>query len=278
MNQPTHSSNDTASSNTASNDTASDDTASDDTASSNTASSSMTSGDGVSVERDGDVLIVHLDDGKANALSAGVITQISAALDHAEADHTIGAVVLHGRPGRFCAGFDLSVMRGGDLGEVVALVSDGGELVRRLYGSPVPIVAASTGHALAAGALILLGCDVRIGADVDCKIGLNEVAIGMVLPAWALTVAQDRLSRRHIQLAVATARVTAGPGAVDAGFLDSVVPESEVLSTAVAAAHELAALNGRAYAGTVLALRGPVLTEMALQITADRESMSAPGV
>lgn len=232
--------------------------------------------DSVIVERDGDVLVVHIDDGKANALSAGVITAISAALDHAEADDTIGAVVLHGRPGRFCAGFDLSVMRGGDIGAVVALVSDGGELVRRLYGSPVPVVAASTGHALAAGALILLGCDLRIGADVDCKIGLNEVAIGMVLPNWALTIAQDRLSRRHIQLAVATAQVTAGQGAVDAGFLDAVVPEAEVLSTAVVAAHGLAALNGRAYAGTVLALRGEVLATMAAQITADRETLTAP--
>lgn len=230
----------------------------------------------VTNERDGDVLIVHLDDGKANALSAVVIAAISTALDHAEADDTIGAVVLHGRPGRFCAGFDLSVMRGGDLGALVALVSDGGELVRRLYGSPVPVVAASTGHALAAGALILLGCDVRIGADVDCKIGLNEVAIGMVLPNWALTIAKERLSRRHLQLAVATAQVTAGAGAVDAGFLDSVVPEADVLSAAVTAAHELAALNGRAYAGTVLALRGDVLSTMASQITADREALNAP--
>ena len=239
-------------------------------------SSDPSSNDGVSVERDGDVLIVHLDDGKANALSASVITAISAAIDQAEGDDTIGAVVLHGRPGRFCAGFDLSVMRGGDIAAVVALVSDGGELVRRLYGSSVPVVAASTGHALAAGALILLGCDVRIGADVDCKIGLNEVAIGMVLPNWALTIAQDRLSRRQIQLAVATAKVTAGAGAVDAGFLDAVVPEADVLSVAVAAAHELAALNGRAYAGTVVALRGAVLAMMAEQIASDRIALNAP--
>ena len=237
---------------------------------------SDSSTDTVTTERDGDVLIVHLDDGKANALSAAVITAISAAIDQAEGDDTIGAVVLHGRPGRFCAGFDLSVMRGGDIGAVVSLVSDGGELVRRLYGSSVPVVAASTGHALAAGALILLGCDVRIGADVDCKIGLNEVAIGMVLPNWALTIAQDRLSRRHIQLSVATARVTDGAGAVEAGFLDAVAPEAQVLAAAVAAAHGLAALDGRAYAGTVRALRGSVLATMTGQIAADRAAMSAP--
>jgi len=222
------------------------------------------------------VLVIHLDDGKANALSFDMITAISHALDQAEADDTIGAVVLHGREGKFSAGFDLSVMRSGDWGAVATLVSDGGDLVRRLYGSSVPVVAACTGHALAAGALMLLGCDVRVGADVPCKIGLNEVAIGMVLPAWAITIAQDRLSRRHIQLAVVTAQVTDGGGAMAAGFLDEVVPESDVLARAIERATELAALSGRAYAGTVLAVRGPVLERMAAQITSDREAGTSP--
>lgn len=222
------------------------------------------------------VLVLHLDDGKANALSFDMITAISHALDQAEADDTIGAVVLHGREGKFSAGFDLSVMRSGDWGAVATLVSDGGDLVRRLYGSSVPVVAACTGHALAAGALMLLGCDVRVGADVPCKIGLNEVAIGMVLPAWAITIAQDRLSRRHIQLALVTAQVTDGGGAMAAGFLDEVVPESDVLARAIERAAELAALSGRAYAGTVLAVRGPVLERMAAQITSDREAGTSP--
>jgi enoyl-CoA hydratase len=230
----------------------------------------------VTLERLDDVLIVHLDDGKANALSAAVIAAVHAAIDQAEADDTIGAVVLHGRPGRFCAGFDLGVMRGGDVGAVISLVSDGGELVRRLYGSPVPVVAACTGHALAAGALLLLACDVRIGADTDCKIGLNEVAIGMVLPGWALTISQDRLSKPRLQRVVATAMVTDSYGAVQSGFLDEVVPEAEVLDAAIAHAHTLAALSGRAYAGTVLALRGGVLERMAAQLTADRELGSSP--
>ena len=126
----------------------------------------------------------------------------------AEHDASVTAVVLHGRPGKFSAGFDLSVMTGGDIPAMASLVSDGGALVRTLYGSSIPVVAACTGHALAAGALVLLGCDVRIGADVECKIGLNEVAIGMVLPDWAFTIAVDRLSKRHLQRAVATARIT----------------------------------------------------------------------
>ncbi len=232
----------------------------------------------VSVERRDSVLVVHLDDGKANALSSSMIGAIGAALDQAEADDSIGAVVLHGREGKFCAGFDLSVMRGGDISAMANLVCDGGELVSRLYGSSIPVVAACTGHALAAGALLLLGCDVRIGADVDCKIGLNEVAIGMVLPDWAFNIAIERLSRRHLQLAVATARITDARGAVDVGYLDEVAPVDAVLETAVARATELATLNGRAYAGTVRALRGELIAEMAAQIASDRAMGRVPTV
>jgi len=97
-----------------------------------------------------------------------------------------------------------------------------------------------------------------------------------VLPAWAITIAQDRLSRRHIQLAVVTAQVTDGGGAMAAGFLDEVVPERDVLARAIERATELAALSGRAYAGTVLAVRGPVLERMAAQITSDREAGTSP--
>ena len=227
--------------------------------------------DVLTIERRGDVAILHVDDGKANALSAELIEAMQAAIRDAEADESIGAVVLHGRPGRFSAGFDLGVMLGGDMAAIIDLVASGGELAHNLYSSGVPVVAASTGHAMAAGALVLLGCDVRIGADIDAKVGLNEVAIKMVLPRWAFTLAEDRLSKRHLQRAVANARLTTPREAVDAGFLDEVVPADELLDRAVEVAQGLATtLDPSAYQRTVRILRGEVLDRMAEQIAADR--------
>ena len=231
----------------------------------------------VTTERRDAVLVVHLDDGKANALSFDVIAAINAAIDEAEADEEIRALVLHGRPGKFSAGFDLGVMFGDDMSNIIRLVADGGALVHRLYGSSVPVVAASTGHALAAGALVLLACDVRIAGDVDAKVGLNEVAIKMVLPDWALTIAIDRLSKRHLQRALANARITTPRDAVDVGFVDEVVAEGGELDRAVAVAAELAAtLDPSAYARTVRAVRGPVLDLMAAQIASDRSTGVSP--
>ncbi|MDO8390067.1 MAG: crotonase/enoyl-CoA hydratase family protein [Actinomycetota bacterium] len=224
----------------------------------------------ISTERIDNVVVIHMDDGKANALSFAMLAAISAAVDAAVADATVGAIVLHGRPGKFCAGFDLSVMGSGDFNAVANLMCDGGDLVHKLYGVPIPVVAASTGHALAAGALMLLACDLRVGADVPCKIGLNEVAIGIVLPDWAITICDDRLSRRHLQTAVALAELTGAAGAVDAGFLDVVVPEADVLSTAVAKAQVYAGFSRDAYGGTVRAMRSGVLARMAELVARDR--------
>lgn len=217
----------------------------------------------VSVEQRGRVLVATMDDGKANALSTALSRELRAVIDRAEADEGVGAVVIVGRPGRFCAGFDLGVIGGGDLDAVGEMVSAGGALVAHAYGAGVPVVAACTGHAVAAGALLLLGCDHRVGPDAEVKIGLNEVAIGLTLPDWAMAIAAERLSRRHLQASVVNARLVDGRGAVDAGFLDVAVAPDDVVETAMAEATALAELDPKAYAGTVKALRTPVLERMA---------------
>ncbi len=231
----------------------------------------------LTIDRRDRVMILHLDDGKANALTFDLISALERAVLDAADDEAIGAVVLHGRDGRFSGGFDLGVMTGDDLDAIIALVADGGDLVRTIYGAGVPVVAACTGHALAAGALLLLGCDVRVGADVEAKIGLNEVAIKMVLPDWAFTIAADRLSRRHLQRAVADARLTTPRAAIDVGFVDEVVPADQVLARAVEVATELATtLDPSAYRRTIARLRGDVLETMAAQVAADRAEGNQP--
>lgn len=222
----------------------------------------MSGHEAVAVEQRGRVLVATVDDGKANAMSIALTTALRAVIDRAEADDGIGAVVVAGRPGRFSAGFDLGVIQSGDAEAIGAMVSSGGALVAHAYGAGVPVVSACTGHAVAAGALFLLGCDHRVGPDADIKIGLNEVAIGLTLPDWALAIAQERLSRCHLQASVVDARLHDGQGAVDAGFLDAVVAPDEVVDTAVAEATTLAELDPRAYAATVQALRGPTLERM----------------
>jgi enoyl-CoA hydratase len=199
------------------------------------------------------VAVVRLDDGKVNALSMDVIKHLHGALDQAEVEAT--AVCLVGNAKALSAGFDLSVMQGGSTEEMIELVRSGGELLMRIYGHPQPTVVAVTGHALAAGALLALSCDSRVGTDGPAKIGLNETAIGMTLPLFAVELARDRLSKRYFTRAAVQAEIFSPDGALAAGYLDKVVAARECERTAVEEARALGRLDANAYAGTKRLLR-----------------------
>ncbi|MEM9070930.1 MAG: crotonase/enoyl-CoA hydratase family protein [Myxococcota bacterium] len=205
------------------------------------------------------VAVISIDDGKANALSPAVLTGLAEALDWAESN--ANAVVIAGRKGRFCAGFDLKLMTSGPkaAGE---LVKSGAELLMRLYEHPQPVVIACTGHAMAGGAVMLLCADVRIGASGDFKIGLNEVAIGMPMPVFVSELARERLERRALVLATLGASIVDPATAAEIGFLDRVVDEEEVRDAAFAEAARLAKLPKAAYASTKRSIRSPVIAHI----------------
>src|ERR671921_553923 len=112
----------------------------------------------VTVRDDGPVTTVTMDDGKVNALSLSMLSELDAALDHAEAAGN--AVVLTGRDGIFSAGFDLGVLRGGGA-DAPAMLRAGFELAARLLAFPRPVVVAVPGHVVAMGLFLVSSGDYR---------------------------------------------------------------------------------------------------------------------
>jgi len=166
---------------------------------------------------------IVMDDGKANAISFEMAAALNEALDHAE--NAQKPVVIAGRPGKFSAGFDLTVMSSG-AERARDLLHEGAKISKRLSHFPTPVLLAVTGHALAMGALMVLSADYRIGVKGNFKIGLNEVAIKMTLPWFGVELARARLSKRHFNAAVNLAQIYDPDGAVDAGYLDEAIEEA----------------------------------------------------
>ena len=220
------------------------------------------------------VAAIAIDDGKANALSFDVLAAINDGLDRADSDDA-GAVLISGRPGMFSGGFDLAVMRGGDPTATLDLVTTGAELVLRLYRSSRPIVIACTGHAVAAGALLLMGAHHRVGAEGPFRIFLIETQNGMVLPDWAIEISKERLVGPHAQQAAIESRIYDPVAAVDAGFLDKVVPADDIYDAGMAEAARLAALPAAAYAGNAAKLRAEGIERLAAAVARDREAITA---
>ena len=192
----------------------------------------------VTTRSEGDVVVISVDDGKANALSFDLLDQLDAAIDLASTSGKALAVI--GRPGKFSAGFDLRVMTG-EVAEVRRLLGRGAEVGIKILTLPIPAVFGVTGHALAMGAIMTTCADYRVGAQGEFKIGLNEVAIGMPVPAFAVELCRDRLSKRWFTRCVQHAHLCTPDEAADAGILDEVVEPDSVESRAVEMATHLAA-------------------------------------
>ena len=142
------------------------------------------------------IAIVSMDDGKANVVGHNFLDSVNSALDRAEKD-SAGTVILRGREGMFSAGFDLGEFKKGPAAGM-AMVTKGMQLLIRLYGFPLPLVAACTGHAIAMGAFILMACDTRIGTRGNYKVTLPETAIGMELPAMLLELTASRIAPQYM--------------------------------------------------------------------------------
>lgn len=211
----------------------------------------------ITVDKQGDIALITMDDGKANAVNFDLMEALNDALDQAESDAK--AIVLAGREGRFSGGFDLKAMANFKPEDAVRLLDRASELLLRLYGGPLPVVGACTGHAIAMGTFILLACDTRVGADGDFKLGANESATGMTLPVFALELARDRLIASHLTQAMIQAYIYDPQGAVEAGYLDMLTAPDKVVDQSLAIAEQLAGLSTRAYAYQKSALRKPTL-------------------
>ncbi|WP_312932429.1 crotonase/enoyl-CoA hydratase family protein [Pseudomonas sp.] len=224
----------------------------------------------ISYHAEDGIALLTLNNGKVNAFSPELITTFNTLLDRAEAERVV--VVITGQPGILSGGYDLKVMTAGPE-QAVALVSAGSALTRRLLAHPFPVVVACPGNAVAKGAFLLLAADYRIGIQGPYKICLNEVQIGMTMHHAGIALARDRLSRAAFPRAVINAEVFGPEAAVDAGFLDRVVPAEQLRETAFAVAGELKKLNMLAHRNTKLKVRQGLLDALDEAIARDKKHL-----
>jgi enoyl-CoA hydratase len=212
------------------------------------------------------IATITLDDGKANALSPAMQKAIHEALDKAAKDEA--AVVLAGREGMFSAGFDLKVLGAGGP-DAIGMVKGGFLLAERMLAHPKPLVIAVTGHAIAMGAFLVLSGDYRVGGTGTYRIIANEVAIGLTMPQAAIEISRQRLNPAHFNRAMINAELFSPDNAVEAGFLDRVVPADQVLDTAREKAFEMSQLDLNAHAQTKLKTRDQALKAIRAAIEAE---------
>jgi enoyl-CoA hydratase/carnithine racemase len=176
-----------------------------------------------------------------NALDPALVRALREAIAQAQREGARG-IVLSGREGMFSAGLDVPALLPLKRDELRVFWDDFFGLCADLACSPIPVVAAITGHAPAGGAVLSIMCDYRVMADGAYRIGLNETQVGLAVPA-AIQAALRRLvgTYRAERLMVAGAMLDSAE-AKAVGFVDELVATDLVVPRAIAWIGELLAL------------------------------------
>jgi enoyl-CoA hydratase/carnithine racemase len=176
-----------------------------------------------------------------NALDPALVHALREAVAEAQ-DGGARGIVLSGREGMFSAGLDVPALLPMKRDELRVFWNDFFGLCADLACSPVPVVAAITGHAPAGGAVLSILCDYRIMAEGAFRIGLNETQVGLAVPA-AIQAALCRLvgAYRAERLMVAGTLLESAE-AKAAGFVDELVASPLVVPAAIGWLGELLAL------------------------------------
>ena len=190
---------------------------------------------------EGDVSIITLDDGKANVFSSAMSSTINQLLDEVPNDK--GALLITGRQGLLSGGFDLKTMTGGEAKDIIEMTVNGFKLLARIYGFSRPVVVASSGHAIALGAFLLCCADYRVGAKGKYLVQANEHRNNMSIPIPILEISKSRISKRHWHRAILNAEAYPIDQSVEAGYLDEVVDEEDLMKRAMEVETDLATLG-----------------------------------
>ena len=209
---------------------------------------------GVSV-RDG-VATIELNDPPANTYSYEMMLEIDAAVLAARMDPNVHVIVLIGAGEKFfCAGANIGMLKDADPEFKYYFCLHANETLTRLEQTPKLVIAALNGHAVGGGLEVAMAADIRIARKDAGKIGLPEVALG-VLPGTGGTQRLARLvgKARAIEL-MATGRLMTMDDARTLGMVTEVWGEAE--------------LNGRSFRDAVI--------EYATQFTPPHKASRAVG-
>lgn len=207
-------------------------------------------------ERHGALAVLTLDrPGKLNAINAAMVAELGRALDAAEADDEVRAVILTGNGRAFSAGFDLDLELGADAApdpqKVRRALHDDFNLIMRFWDCPKPTIAAVHRYCLGSAMELAVACDVTIAAD-DCVFGAPEVQFGSGIVAMLLPWLIGPKFAKELLL-TGDDRVPA-ERAHHLGLVNRVVPAANLLDEACALGRRLAGNDRLAVRLTKLAI------------------------
>jgi enoyl-CoA hydratase/carnithine racemase len=191
------------------------------------------------IERRGRVAVVTMTTNPVNAQNRTFFADLHEAFDRLERDHADSPVVLTGTGTRFSTGLDLGEhfpLFAGDPAAVASWFGDYRATNMRLFIYPRPTVAAVNGHAFAGGLMTAAVCDYRVAVANGARFALNEVPIGIPMPAVYVRMLAYAWGEPVATRTCLLGEIFSAAQAHALGMVHELAPAEELLDRAVAVA------------------------------------------
>ena len=210
--------------------------------------------------------VVRMNTNKVNVQNDNFFADLHEAFDRLEREFGQLPVVLTGQGDVFSAGIDFQysfdIFGSGDHEKIRQWYRAYRETNLRIFQYPRPTVAAVNGHAIAGGLITALDCDFRIGARKPARFGLNEVPIGIPMPAAYVEIIKYALGDQVGALTTLRGKLYEFQEAERLGFFHEVVEPDQLLATAINYAQCITPDCNTAYAMSKKALQDSVMKQI----------------
>ena len=179
-----------------------------------------------------------------NALSTGMMHELTEALQQLAERDEVRAVVIRGAGRAFSAGHDLKEMKDRSLEEERAIFAVCTEMMQTIQSIPQPVIAAVHGVATAAGCQLVATCDLAVCTE-DARFATSGIRYGLFCSTPGVAVARN-VGRKNALYMLLTGRFIDAATAVRWGLVNSAVPAADLDATVDELVAELAALSSEA--------------------------------
>ena len=231
----------------------------------------------IDIRRDGAVTIIEFNrPEKKNAITAAMYQALADGLRDADADPTVRAILLQGKPEIFTAGNDLEDFMKNPPRDGASPVF---QFLTQISHAKKPIVAAVTGAAIGVGTTMLFHCDLVYAGD-NAKFSLPFTSLGLCPEAASSYLLPLIAGYQHAAEKLLLGEPFSAAEAKEMGFVNQVLPAGEVAAFALARAQKLAALPGSSIRTTKALMRGAhiklVEAQMGEESAQFRQMLSSP--
>jgi 3,2-trans-enoyl-CoA isomerase len=216
----------------------------------------------ITLNRKENYAIITMKRGKSNPINQQFVTEFNQTLYEILEDEDIFGAVIVGQDNFFSAGLDIPELYQYNGAEFNKFWRSFMHLILSISKFNKPLVAAITGHAPAGGCIIANGCDYRVMADGNYKIGLNEIPVGIVVPRGVYAQYSVWLGERNAYQYLMEGKLYSPSHAKEIGLVDEVVALEQVLEVAENKLKQYLQYEQNGWRMTKAQLRNNVITIM----------------